>query len=217
MKSIIVSGGTIEDGFALGFLEKEKTDYLIAADRGLAFFHRNNIHPDCIVGDFDSAGAELPQWYRTHTDIPVHSFRPEKDMTDTDIAVKEAIRAGASEIILLGCTGTRLDHVLSNIFNLRLLREQGILGRIVDQHNRITMPVGYSYRICREEQFGKYVSFFPCDGRVTGLTLRGFAYPLSGAELVQGDGGLTVSNEIAAEAAEACWESGSLLVIESRD
>ena len=54
MKTIIISGGAIEDGFALGFLEKIKPDCMVAADRGLDFCYRNRIQPDCIVGDFDS-------------------------------------------------------------------------------------------------------------------------------------------------------------------
>ena len=69
----------------------------------------------------------------------------------------------------------------------------------------------------REEQFGKYVSFFTVGGDVTGLTLKGFKYPLNGYHLTVEDSGLTVSNEISEETAEILYESGQLLMIMSRD
>lgn len=52
---------------------------------------------------------------------------------------------------------------------------------------------------------------------VSGLTLKGFKYPLDGYDLTVADSGLTVSNEIAAETAEVTYDRGSLLMIMSRD
>lgn len=217
MKTVIISGGAIQDGFALGFLEKIKADRMIAADSGLEFCFRNGITPDCIVGDFDSVCPEVIGYYREKGEVPIHAFRPEKDCTDTDIAVREALEQGAEEIFFLGATGSRLDHVLSNIFNLGLLRERGVQGWIADSANLITMPVGREFTIRREEQFGKYVSFFPFRGEVRGLTLEGFRYPLKEHTLVQGNGGLTVSNELAEPEARVRFREGALIVVQSRD
>ena len=69
----------------------------------------------------------------------------------------------------------------------------------------------------KEEQFGKYVSFFPFGGNVTDLTLEGFKYPLSNYCLTAADSGLTVSNEIISEHARVTFSSGELLMIMSRD
>ena len=118
MKTIIISGGAIEDGFALGFLEKIKPDCMVAADRGLEFCYRNRIQPDCIVGDFDSIAPEVIGYYRANKEIPIYTFNPVKDTTDTDIALNQALKLGATEVYFLGATGSRLDHVLSNIYNL---------------------------------------------------------------------------------------------------
>lgn len=217
LKAVIISGGSIHDGFALDFIKMKKPDHIIAADRGLEFCYRCGITPDCIVGDFDSIDPDVIRYYREETDLPIHTFRPEKDMTDTDIAVKKAEEVGADEIFFLGCTGTRLDHVLSCIYNLSLLREQGIKAWIADEHNRITMPLGQEYEISEEEQFGKYISLFPFRNQVEGLTLKGMKYPLTDATLVLGDGGLGVSNERIEAVAHMEWKKGILLVIESRD
>ena len=95
-------------------------------------------------------------------------------------------------------------------------KEKGVHIAIADQWNYITLAESGTI-LHREEQFGKYVSFFTVGGDVTGLTLRGFKYPLNGYHLTVEDSGLTVSNEISEETAEILYESGQLLMIMSRD
>ena len=55
MKTLIINGGTIEDAFALSYIERVKPDCILAADRGMEFCYRNQIKPDVILGDYDSA------------------------------------------------------------------------------------------------------------------------------------------------------------------
>ena len=217
MKAVIISGGTIVDGFALGFLKKIKPSCIVAADHGLEFCHRNHILPDCIVGDFDSTAPEIIEEYRRRGDIPIYTFNPMKDSTDTDIALNKALELGATELYFMGATGSRLDHVLSNIFNLYMLWQKRIPAWIVDASNLITMPLEKQVTIRRKEQFGKYVSYFPLRGEVKGLTLEGFQYPLKDYTLVQGDGGLSVSNEIVEEEARISCTEGILILVQSRD
>lgn len=69
----------------------------------------------------------------------------------------------------------------------------------------------------KAEQFGKYVSFFSLEGDLTGLTLKGFKYPLNGYHLRVADSGLTVSNEIMDEEAVVEFDSGTLLMLMTRD
>lgn len=69
----------------------------------------------------------------------------------------------------------------------------------------------------KEPQFGKYISFFPMGGDVTELTLEGFKYPLDRHHLTASDSGLTVSNEILEDRGRVTFESGTLLMIMSRD
>ena len=42
----------------------------------------------------------------------------EKDDTDTGLAIQKAIETGADEILMIGGTGTRLDHVMGNFGQL---------------------------------------------------------------------------------------------------
>ena len=124
---------------------------------------------------------------------------------------------GSSEITILGATGGRLDHFLSIVQNLKTAWEKKIPAYIVDSRNLITIPVEPSFEIRKEEQFGKYVSFFPLEKEVASITLEGFAYPLDHHCLPNTSGGLCVSNEIVEETAHVSYEGGILLMVQSRD
>ena len=54
-------------------------------------------HFDHLVGDFDTISPEILKNYLDREDIEVHRFNPEKDYTDTDIALKLAIHLIKSE------------------------------------------------------------------------------------------------------------------------
>ncbi|MEJ8773374.1 thiamine diphosphokinase [Blautia sp. HCN-1074] len=239
--TIIVSGGNIQSDFALYFLKKniEKAGRenirLIAADRGLEFFLDYLILPDVVIGDFDSLSEDGKNFLEMQNeDIPyggmlewklqkgegkvveVVRLRPEKDDSDTQSAMNYAIQNGAKEIVILGVTGNRVDHLMANFGLLILAQKQDTEVALADRYNYMKLiPSGTILK--KAEQFGKYVSFFPLGGDVTGLTLEGFKYPLDKYHLTTADSGLTVSNEISEEYAKVTYESGTLLMIMSRD
>ncbi len=216
---------------------------LIAADRGLEFFMKYRIMPDMVIGDFDSLSEEGKEYLeisertKKYSKIPyggmtnwkvkkdsgeekkeieVVLLRPEKDDSDTQSAMNYAIRTGAKEIAILGVTGKRVDHLMANFGLLALAQNQGASVALVDRYNYMKLiPSGTVLN--KAEQFGKYVSFFQIGGDVTGLTLKGFKYSLDKYHLTTADSGLTVSNEISEASAEVTYESGSLLMIMSRD
>ena len=210
--TIIISGGNIQNGFALDFLKKRIEESrgekitLVAADKGMEWFMKNReFIPDLAIGDFDSLSEEGQKYMESLKGPEIIRLKPEKDDSDTQSAVNQMILKGA-----------RLDHVLANLGLLSMGKEQGVRIAIADQWNYITLAESGTI-LHREEQFGKYVSFFTVGGDVTGLTLRGFKYPLNGYHLTVEDSGLTVSNEISEETAEILYESGQLLMIMSRD
>lgn len=92
MKVLIITGGNIDDDFAFSFLKNNIYDEVIAVDGGLAFVDRAGIKITHLVGDFDTIDGAVLEKYIHREDICVHQFIPEKDYTDTDIAVKLAIR-----------------------------------------------------------------------------------------------------------------------------
>lgn len=239
--TIIVSGGNIQSDFALCFLKKniEKAGRekirLIAADRGLEFFLDYLILPDVVIGDFDSLSEDGKNFLEMQSeDIPyggmlewklqkgegkvvdVVRLRPEKDDSDTQSAMNYAIRNGAKEIVILGVTGNRVDHLMANFGLLVLAQKLGAEVALADRYNYMKL-ISSGTILKKAEQSGKYVSFFPLGGDVTGLTLEGFKYPLDKYHLTTVDSGLTVSNEISEEYAKVTYESGTLLMIMARD
>lgn len=215
-EAVIISGGNIESDFALDFLEKNKTAFLAAADGGLKFCDENGILPYLAVGDFDSVPQELVHRFEENGKTEIVRLRPEKDDADTQSLLKLLIKKGIRSCALLGGTGTRLDHVFANLELLVYAKAQGCNLVLYDRHNCISV-ISSGEVLKKEEQFGKYVSFFPMGSEVRGLTLSGFKYPLTEYRLRAVDGGLTVSNEIEDEEARVTFSSGTLLMIMSRD
>lgn len=215
MRYVIISGGHIEDVFALNYLKENKYDKLVAADSGMDFLYRNNIVPDMIAGDFDSVLSDSLAYYKELNEVQVIQLNPIKDDTDTEFVIREAIRRGAKEITVLGATGTRLDHVLANVNLLGIGLEENVPIELVDKHNRIRM-IGDSIEINKDKQFGSFVSILPVKGDAKGVTLEGVKYPLENAD-VASFSSLGVSNEIVDEKAKISVKQGVLLVIESRD
>ena len=56
-------------------------------------------------------------------------YPPEKDDTDTQLALRLAHNDRADEIVVWGGTGDRIDHTLSNLFSAAGFVEQGIAIR----------------------------------------------------------------------------------------
>ena len=215
-QTVIVSGGMVEKDFALSILKSEETEFVIGVDRGLVFLYDNEIKPDYIVGDFDSLPGEILEYYRQEGEIPIRTYNPVKDATDTKIALDKALEEGSTEIWILGATGTRIDHVVCNLQILKEAWEKKVPVWIVDSRNKIGLPVEKTFSLKKEEQYGTYVSLFPMGETVEGLTLKGFKYPLDHYQLKDREG-LGVSNEITADVADVSWEQGVLLMIQSKD
>ena len=215
---IIVSGGNIQRDFALDFLKRNKTEEvcLIAADRGVEFFKGTDWVPEVAVGDFDSLSTEGAAYLETLRETEVIRLKPEKDDSDTQSAANYAIDHGAERITILGATGKRIDHLMANFGLLVHGRERGAEIILIDQWNYMKLIESRTI-LKKDEQFGKYVSFFSLEGDLTGLTLKGFKYPLDGYHLRVADSGLTVSNEILEEEACVEFDSGTLMMLMTRD
>lgn len=198
-KAVIICAGTIED-YASARAEIGEKDFVICADGGLRHAAKMGVCPDVIVGDFDSYGT-VPEGENVVV-LPC-----EKDYSDTYMAATEAEKRGYRELLLLGATGTRLDHVMANLALLEVLRRRGTRATIKDGHNSIFAAEN---RETITGKAGATVSLLPIYP-VKGITLRGFKYPLNNAEIELIDT-IWISNEVLSDEAEISFESGALLV-----
>lgn len=215
MTGLIITGGSIDCAFAGAFLKNKTFDMVIAVDGGLAAAKRLNIRPDAIVGDFDTVRGELLEKYRKIEGIAFEQHRPEKDETDTELALCTAMEAGVNDIVLLGATGGRLDHSIGNIHLLYEYLQKGVNASIVDEKNRLyILDRGKAYR--SGEVWGKYISFLPLTEEVHGITLKGFKYPLTDRDIRIGTS-LCISNELEEETGTITFRDGVLICVESHD
>ena len=214
-KCVIVSGGLIEREFAREIFANENFEYIIGADRGLKFLSEENIEPTHIVGDFDSLEQGILDRYTSNPNVTIRIFNPIKDKTDTEIALHLAVELNASQILLLGGNGPRVDHTLVNIQSLMVPLKAGIPCVMADACNRIRL-LDQGMILRKEEVFGKYLSLVPLGGVVKGLSLSGVKYPLSDYDLTPDDS-LGVSNEITEKTATISFRDGKLIMIMSKD
>ncbi len=211
MKSaLIVSGGNSERSVIERYSDR---DFIIAVDSGTKKLTESDLKPDIIIGDLDSLGYELSKKY-SDSGIEIIKANCEKDETDTELAVIYAIEQGFKDIVLLGATGSRLDHTIGNIILLKKIYSAGLRAKIVDGKNEI-MYTESKIEIKNDKRY-KYISVLPTGGKVQGLSLRGFKYDTDSLDL-EVDSVIGISNELISEVGHIEVKSGSILVIRSID
>jgi thiamine pyrophosphokinase len=188
-------------------------DYVVAADGGALALERWKLLPHLIVGDMDSLGdAGVERFARQG--IAVAKFSAAKDESDLELAVAQAIEAGATEIVLLGALGgERLDHETANLL---LLADPGYNGVQLEARRgalRIR-PVRGEGSLSLAGPVGALVTLLPVTGDAEGVTTKGLRFPLSDETLRFGRA-RGLSNEVASLPAKVTVRKGSLLVFET--
>ncbi len=207
MKSCAVfAGGIIEDYSIVD--KKRLNDFLIiSADAGYLHAKNAGLKTDIIVGDFDTLKT-IP-----HDVGKVIKHNPEKDDTDTMLAVKTAIECGCEYIEIYGALGGRLDHSYANIQTLLFAESNGVKAKIISNREIIFIIQNETIRVERKENYS--LSLFSLGDRCEGVTEKGVKYPLENAILTN-DFPLGVCNEIQEDFAEITARQGKILVIQSK-
>ena len=207
-RAIIFGSMSCGDGAFLRPYLEDGEWVVICADGGLRSARDAGLRPDYQIGDWDSGGAPEPG-------VPCVTLPVEKDMTDLQAAAEQALGMGCRELLLCGCTGGRLDHTASNLVLLEWIAGRGGLPVMVDEDNEVRFLEGPAeLRLANRPPYS-YLSLIPLDRTVTGVTLRGLKYPLTGATLTRGDT-LSVSNEPQAQVMEISLTAGRALLIRSQ-
>lgn len=212
MRAVLFSAGPVEDYSRVRAL-LGAPDLVICADGGIRHALALGLTPDLALGDFDSAGPALVAEMEARG-IPVQRVPVEKDQTDTHIAVEEAVRRGAREIVLVGVTGGRLDHTVGVLLLLPGVPD-GVQVSMVDARNivRLVRPGG---RLTVVGAPGDYLSLLPLSPQVKGVVVEGVKWPLNGATLRWGES-LGLSNQLIDSEAFVAVREGYLLVISAWD
>ncbi len=192
---------------------------VLAADGGFAQARALALEPTLLVGDMDSLDPELLAAAEA-VGTPVLRASADKDESDTELALLEAVRRGATRITLLGALGgPRVDHALANVW---LLAHPGLAGvdvTLLDARSRAILvsapdPAGAPVRRLLPGPSGVIVSLLPLGGDVTGIMTEGLRYPLRDEPLVTGPA-RGLSNVRVVPDAAVTVRRGHLLVVES--
>lgn len=91
---------------------------IIVADGGLQFFILNDLSPDLIIGDWDSADIKSVKSYPKAVTISVPSEG--KDYTDTELALEWCLENNINEVVFFGGIDNSFetDQLLGNVFLL---------------------------------------------------------------------------------------------------
>ncbi|QGU95247.1 thiamine diphosphokinase [Clostridium bovifaecis] len=211
MKAVIVSGGT-PPSYELIKQELQDSSCLICADSGANCLYKYNISPDIIVGDLDSIHEDALNCFR-NKNTNILKYPREKDCTDTEIALDKAIELGANEIVLLGSTGSRIDHLLGNIGMLLKCLKLDVSATIKDEHNSIRV---INKPIKVKGNIGNTFSLISYYEDVENLSISGAKYPLNNHYLEVGSA-LGISNEFLEKEVNITFTKGVLMVIFSKD
>ena len=236
MSRCVVIGGAVIDDYDIirGYLSPE--DFYIFCDCGLKHKEALGVAPDLVVGDFDSwerpqlenameiseeealaehlkVKAGLCAVDQKEADAELIVLPHKKDDTDSVFAVKEGIRRGFDEFLLLGVTGQRMDHTLANVYLLLMLEAHGKRAMIVDDLSEM-MIVGRE-PVFIEHGFS-FFSLIALAGTARHVFIQDALFPLTDGE-IRSDYQYAVSNEVLpGKAARVSVGEGKLLLIRVR-
>lgn len=209
MKACIIANGEGIDSEVLRQLCNE-SDVVICADGGGELLKEAGLKPDYLMGDFDSIHQQTYHYFEQQR-TKILQFPSDKDFTDSELCVDKALELGADEICMVSGIGSRLDHSLGNVLLLSKIMDHGVKGWIFARSCSIYLCGSHSsITICGE--IGQTLSVLPILGDVTGVTLKGFKFPLQHATVKVGQT-VGISNVIAEAKCSIEIAEGRLLVI----
>lgn len=209
-KCVVIANGPIEDIKIFESLLRD-ADTIICADGGLNHLEAIGIKPDVVLGDFDSIDLALKTRYEQMS-VTFHTFPKRKDATDSELAIDYAVKTEPGEIFLLGMTGKRLDHGLTNLHLLKRIPKE-IKACILDNYNKIYYcESDFHYR----GEIGENLSIIPISDEVTGIITEGLDYPLKD-ETLRFDSSRGVSNVLSETEIKIETTAGTYFVIIAKD
>ncbi len=191
------------------------SDRLICADGGCRVALSHGLRPDYAIGDFDSLSeADFQQLQQDGVDIQRHP--PQKNETDLELALQLAISQCASEIVVLGALGGRLDHEMANLMLLAMpgLNQVPVIiaGEKLEIHSLDARQHPATLHL--RGHAGDTVSLIPYGGDALGIMTDGLQYPLRHETLSVGPA-RGVSNVMTQDQARISVADGLLLCIHS--
>lgn len=174
-KGCIVVNGDMKD-FEFHKAAMEKCDFIVAADGAGNHLLKIGVLPDCLIGDMDSIKEEVYEHFWSKN-IEVIVYPPQKDKTDTELAIDLMVERGYREALMLGVFGDRADHTMGNIYMMYYAWQKGLKLTMTDENNFLQLMSEGEWIL--DAKTGQTVSFLSMGMVAEGISLEGFEYPLT--------------------------------------
>jgi thiamine pyrophosphokinase len=181
---------------------------VIAADGGLEHARALGLDVKTVVGDFDSVSREALAAAEADG-VRLVRHPAEKDATDLELALDEALGLSPERILVLAGERGRLDHFLATLLLLGSSRYADV---------QVDAEIGAAHvHVIRGERDldgepGELVTLLALHGAASGVRTDGLVYPLAGETLEPGSS-RGVSNVLAGDTARIRIEHGVVLVV----
>lgn len=183
-------------------------DFLIAVDGGLRHLLALKRFPDLLIGDLDSVTSQELQAC-IDQGVEILRFKAEKDESDLELALLEALNRGYSDLTIANAGGGRVDHLLGNLSLLFHPQLQHATVKMADQTSQFH-PL--TQTITLNTQPGDLISLIPWQGPALGVTTANLAYPLN-IETLLPYGTRGLSNVALGSEITVSLQSGQLLLV----
>jgi thiamine pyrophosphokinase len=211
MRAVIFGNGTLWQPEYERSLIRD-TDLIICANGGSRHAHALGIVPHRLIGDTDSLPEHVNAWLQSHH-VHADTYSHEKDETDFELALSAVIEAGLSQVLMLGATGTRVDHSFANLSLLATAKRAGLAAEMVVGYQHCSLI--WDETITVEGQPGETISLLPWGGDAEGVSINNAYWPLDNATLRFGTA-RGISNRLTQHSTLITVRQGCLLVVQHR-
>ncbi|MEW5798439.1 MAG: thiamine diphosphokinase [Bacteroidota bacterium] len=175
-QALIICNGEMPSKKILAPLLQQKP-FIVCADGGANKARSFGITPHVIIGDLDSISDKTRHYFST---VPIIHLS-DQNSTDLEKALEYLLTNNYSGAAVVGATGDRPDHTLSN-FSILLKYHKRLTLLYIDE--RCTIEV-INKKVRFAAQIGQQISLVPM-GRCTGVLTAGLKYPLKRESLEPG-------------------------------
>jgi thiamine diphosphokinase len=171
------------------------TSHIWAIDKGVDLCRAAAISPELLIGDGDSAAPAAWAWAITQG-AEVRRFPPEKDDTDTALALQLAAQRYSKPLVILTAAfGGRMDHLFSTAM---ICAHASVSCLLVDEYETLLYLRGGASISVTCDEMPHAVSLLPFTEECAGVSTSGLHWELTDA-VVSGQASTTISNIISPE------------------
>ncbi len=201
--ALVICNGEMPSRKILFELLKEKP-FIVCADGGANKARAFGIVPHCIIGDLDSITEKTCRAAKRQKIQTI--YNPDQYSTDLEKALDFVLKKRIRKAVVIGATGKRPDHTMSNFSILKKYHAKLNL-MLKDSYCDIRI---ISRKISFEARRGQIISLSPL-GKCSGITTHGLKYPLHNESLElgvrEGESNAAVSSPV-----EISVKKGALLL-----